>query len=99
MANVTGQIKLWRKEIEKDGNEYVFYSTTIGNKDKDGNYVNAYLDVVFPTNEPKTAYFSGKDDMNIDLKDAFLSTRKRGERVSLVLVVTKWAKVSQSKVV
>lgn len=89
MANVTGQIKLWRKEIEKDGKEYVFYSTTIGNKDKEGNYINAYLDVVFVGKEPKEFTDNHAD---IELKDAFLSTRKRGERVSIVLVVNKWAK-------
>lgn len=92
MANVNGKIKLWRKEIEKDGNSFVFYSTTIGNKDKEGNYINAYLDVVFTGKEPKSSDFGKKDDLDIELTDAFLSTRKRGERVSIVLVVSKWAK-------
>ena len=95
MANVNGKIKLWRKEIEKDEKEYVFYSTTIGNKDKEGNYVNAYLDVVFTQKEPKSNDFDKAGSMDIELKDAFLSTRKRGERVSLVLVVQKWAKSLQ----
>ena len=74
---------------------YLLPLDRIGNKDKEGNYVNAYLDVVFTQKEPKQADFDKLGALDIELKDAFLSTRKRGDKVSLVLVVQKWAKSGQ----
>ena len=42
--NISGKAKIWRKEM--NGNNY--YSTTIGNKDMNGNWVNTYIPVQLP---------------------------------------------------
>lgn len=42
-VNVTGETMIFRKDNEK----WVSYSTTLGQKTKDGAYENAYMDVRF----------------------------------------------------
>ena len=39
--------KIWRKDFEGKNGAFYKYSVSIGKKDEDGKYVNAYIPVVF----------------------------------------------------
>ena len=102
MANVTGKMKVFRKELCWTNNEgkvetRVVYSTTISSKDKDGKYVNGYMDVKFPNKEPKDKDITKTDYefIDIDISDGFLSTRKTKDNLRFEIVVLKWKKAEE----
>ena len=85
---LTGKTKIFGKEIEcKDGETRTFYSTTVASKNKEGEYVNFYMNVKFPNKEPKL-----KDGMvDLELEEAFLGTSLgKDEVVRPEVVVLKW---------
>lgn len=42
---ITGKMRLFEKEVQKNGETFYFYSTSISRKMQDGSYINEYLNV------------------------------------------------------
>ena len=100
MANVSGKIKVFKRDFEYKSEKgetatRTFYSTTVSGKDKDGNYVNGYMDVKFPNKEPKAKELTDHDGyscIDIEATDAFLSARETKSGIRFEIVVLKWKK-------
>ena len=73
--NISGKAKIWRKEM--NGNNY--YSTTIGNKDMNGNWVNTYI----PVQLPKDRELNNGTD--IEIIKGFLSIYGQDKKIKAVV--------------
>lgn len=94
-GNLTGTMRVFGQHREfgkgKNKQSFISYSTTIGKKNQDGEWVNAYIPVKFPKD-----YDPDIEDMFlIEVKDGFLSvntyqSKDRGEVKEICLVVTDY---------
>ncbi len=87
-VNVTGETMIFRKDYEK----WVSYSTTLGQKAKDGAYENAYIDV----------RFKGETDIpnktKVEITNGWLKFRKDKEnKTALYLFVNEYIVVVKVK--
>lgn len=73
--NISGKAKIWRKEM--NGNNY--YSTTISNKDMNGNWVNTYI----PVQLPKDRELNNGTD--IEIVKGFLSIYGQDKKIKAVV--------------
>jgi hypothetical protein len=73
--NISGKTKIWRKEM--NGNNY--YSTTISNKDMNGNWVNTYI----PVQLPKDRELNNGTD--IEIVKGFLSIYGQDKKIKAVV--------------
>ena len=73
--NISGKAKIWRKEM--NGNNY--YSTTISNKDMNGNWVNTYI----PVQLPKDRELNNGTD--IEIIKGFLSIYGQDKKIKAVV--------------
>lgn len=73
--NISGKAKIWRKEM--NGNNY--YSTTISNKDINGNWVNTYIPVQLPKDREMN---NGTD---IEIIKGFLSIYGQDKKIKAVV--------------
>lgn len=73
--NISGKAKIWRKEM--NGNNY--YSTTISNKDMNGNWVNTYI----PVQLPKDRELNNGTD--IEIVKGFLSIYGQDKKIKAVI--------------
>jgi hypothetical protein len=73
--NISGKAKIWRKEM--NGNNY--YSTTISNKDMNGNWVNTYI----PVQLPKDRELNNGTD--IEIVKGFLSIYGKDKKIKAVV--------------
>ena len=85
-TNIKGVMRVWGKEFEYGkGKSFISYSTSVGIKNKDGEYKNVYYDVRFRKDEAPDII----DDFIIDVKKGFLtvSTAKDGRRYPAVMII------------
>ena len=73
--NISGKAKIWRKEM--NGKNY--YSTTISNKDMNGNWVNTYI----PVQLPKDRELNNGTD--IEIVKGFLSIYGQDKKIKAVV--------------
>ena len=73
--NISGKSKIWRKEM--NGKNY--YSTTISNKDMNGNWVNTYI----PVQLPKDRELNNGTD--IEIIKGFLSIYGQDKKIKAVV--------------
>ena len=73
--NISGKAKIWRKEM--NGNNY--YSTTISNKNMNGNWVNTYI----PVQLPKDRELNNGTD--IEIVKGFLSIYGQDKKIKAVV--------------
>ena len=73
--NISGKAKIWRKEM--NGNNY--YSTTISNKNMNGNWVNTYI----PVQLPKDRELNNGTD--IEIIKGFLSIYGQDKKIKAVV--------------
>lgn len=73
--NISGKSKIWRKEM--NGKNY--YSTTISNKDMNGNWVNTYI----PVQLPKDRELNNGTD--IEIVKGFLSIYGQDKKIKAVV--------------
>lgn len=73
--NISGKAKIWRKEM--NGKNY--YSTTISNKDMNGNWVNTYI----PVQLPKDRELNNGTD--IEIVKGFLSIYGQDKKIKAVI--------------
>ena len=73
--NISGKSKIWRKEM--NGKNY--YSTTISNKDMNGNWVNTYI----PVQLPKDRELNNGTD--IEIVKGFLSIYGQDKKIKAVI--------------
>ena len=73
--NISGKAKIWRKEM----NDKNYYSTTIGNKDMNGNWVNTYI----PVQLPKDRELNNGTD--IEIIKGFLSIYGQDKKIKAVI--------------
>ena len=73
--NISGKAKIWRKEM----NDKNYYSTTIGNKDMNGNWVNTYIPVQLPRDRELN---NGTD---IEIVKGFLSIYGQDKKIKAVI--------------
>lgn len=73
--NISGKAKIWRKEM--NGKNY--YSTTISNKDMNGNWVNTYI----PVQLPKDRELNNGTD--IEIIKGFLSIYGQDKKIKAVV--------------
>lgn len=82
-VNLTGEkVRIYAKERTWSGGTFISYSACISSKDKDGNWVNGYLDVAFK----KGVEIANKSDINI--KSAFPRVRKSGDKSYVSWMIT-----------
>lgn len=74
---LTGETILWSNEIEnEDGKVITLYSISVGNKNQDGKYDNAYLSVYFSKEAQKELKGRHRNGDKIRLQDAWLTVQK-----------------------
>lgn len=74
LETIRGNVKIWENVVKGEQKDNVMYSITIGNKQKDGTYINAKLPVSF-SNAMKDVIAKYKTINGFDLKitDSWLS--------------------------
>lgn len=76
LENLKGNVKVWVNEWEKSKTEKLkFYSISIGNKQKDGSYLNANLPVVFAKSQSEKVE-KLENGTDIKINDSWLSCYK-----------------------
>ena len=73
--NISGKAKIWRKEMNNNN----YYSTTISNKDINGNWVNTYI----PVQLPKDRELNNGTD--IEIIKGFLSIYGQDKKIKAVV--------------
>lgn len=73
--NISGKAKIWRKEMNNNN----YYSTTISNKDINGNWVNTYI----PVQLPKDRELNNGTD--IEIVKGFLSIYGQDKKIKAVI--------------
>lgn len=86
----TKPVKVFRKDKEWNGSTFATYSIGISSKDKDGNWVNGYLDCQFK----KGVELQNKEEIFVN--NAFYICNKSGERVYSKLMITDFAKANST---
>ena len=105
--NISGKLTLFIQEKKtKEGKVFHTYSTTIGNKQEDGSYLNASMDVLFDKNNfsgEKLSKLDPKRAYNLEVSEAWLTTRsfksKEDKDVRVICIFIKEATVKDSKVI
>lgn len=102
---IKGKINLFANQHKRpDGSVYSTFSTSVGGKDKDGNYVNYSLDAKFDSKEfpeAKLAKLTPDNYYVVEVESGFLSVRtwadKSGEVRKAPCVVIQKAKILEKK--
>lgn len=93
---LTGQIKIFINEKTNDKGElFRTYSTSVGNKDQEGNYYNAYLNVRFAKDnfpEEKLLKMDKSKYYDLEIEEGFLSAEKGKDGIIRPIVVIKAGK-------
>lgn len=103
--DIKGKINLFINPHKRaDGSTFNTYSTSIGGKDKEGNYKNLTLDVKFDGEEfpeEKLAKLTPENYYTLEIAEGFLSVRewadKAGELRRAPVVVISKAKITGKK--
>ncbi|HZK32941.1 MAG TPA: hypothetical protein VFC60_00445 [Tissierellaceae bacterium] len=72
---LTGEVILWANEVENKDGKVTLYSISVGNKNQDGKYDNAYLSVYFSKEAQRELKGHSNGD-KIRLQDAWLTVQK-----------------------
>lgn len=72
---LTGETILWANEVENKDGKVTLYSISVGNKNQDGKYDNAYLSVYFSKEAQRELKGHSNGD-KIRLQDAWLTVQK-----------------------
>lgn len=89
--------KIWRKEIEGKNGTFYRYSTGVSSKTQDGNYINAYIDVMF--SKKSGAPEKIKNGITCDF-EGFMGAKqykdKEGKIVTVPQIIIMWVNFQEA---
>ena len=103
--NISGKLLLFVQEKKtSEGKPFRTYSTSVGNKQEDGSYLNASMDLVFAKErfpESKLAKLDSSKVYTLEVKEAWPSVRKfitkEGKEVRVIYIFINDATITDSK--
>lgn len=96
-SHLKGLVRVFAQEVEykKNGKKASFlkFSTSLGNKDEDGNWENLYINIRFPKGD--TPECDGGMNFLVEIADGFLTFESYTDKSGInhqtpVLVITEW---------
>ena len=106
-ADFRGQARVFRQDREAGGEKFYSYSATLSQKDKDGEFINASIDLQFKKGDAPEYWTKGKRNdgttyyyCDIEVTDGFLTFRKYRDKdgrqiTRWICMVLSWDEVDE----
>lgn len=88
-------VKIFKKEKQWNGGSFFVYSMAVASKDRDGNWVNGYIDCNFKSADANKI----TNKCKIKINNAFPTVTKSGDRTYVKWMITEFEVVEAGEVV